>query len=179
MEETNKIESVDQIEFAKEFAVKKFKEAGVGNHWPDVLAVLEDEFHIDDPELLTAAILHDVLEDTATTYEELVENFSKPVADLVEEVSHPKNYSGVQKVEYYEKLKHISSPAKILKLADFAANLRSLIKIRKSEPEKPYHDEYIVLIRSVLENYPESEEREFVYELTKELEKYVTEKFRF
>ena len=178
-EEQNKIESMDQIEFAKKFAAKKFKEAGVGNHWPDVLAVLQGEFHIDDPELLTAAILHDVLEDTATTYEELVEAFSKPIADLVQEVSHPPKYNKVQQVEYYEHLNHISSKAKIIKLADFAANLRGITDIRKSEPEKPYHDQYIVLIRRFLENCHDSKEKNLVYELTKELEKYVTEKYQF
>lgn len=179
MEETNKIESADQIAFAKEFAIKKFKEAGVGNHWPDVLAVLENEFHIDDPELLIAAILHDVLEDTATTYEELAEAFSKSVADLVQEVSHPPKYNKVQQVEYYEHLNHISPKAKIIKLADFAANLRGIIKIRRSEPEKPYHDQYIVLIRRFLKSYLESKEKDLVYELTKELEAYITEKYKF
>lgn len=41
-----------------------------------------------DEDLCVAALLHDTLEDTETTYEELVENFNKEVADLVLEVTH-------------------------------------------------------------------------------------------
>lgn len=179
MKKINNIELAEKLESVKEFASKKFKEVGVGNHWPDVLAVLQNEFYVDDLELLTAAILHDVLEDTPTTYEELLETFSKSVADLVQEVSHPPKYNSVQQIDYYEHLNHISSKAKIIKLADFTANLRGIIKIRQSEPEKSYHDKYIVLIRRFLESCPNSNEKGLVYEPTKELEKHVTEKYQF
>lgn len=40
-----------------------------------------------DEELLSAALLHDTIEDTDTTYDELVEKFGKEVADLVNEVT--------------------------------------------------------------------------------------------
>ncbi len=163
--------------FAIEFASQKFKEEGIGNHFLDVLNILQNEFGVDDTDLLVSAVLHDTLEDTDTTYEELEQVFSKTVAELVQEVSHPKDYNKAQKTEYYENLKQISPKAKILKLADFASNLRAIIKIRKSEPEKPYHDQYITLIRSFLESCPESGAKEVVYELTKELERYVTHKF--
>lgn len=73
----------NKIEFAKEFARKKFEAAKTGNHYMEVCQILQDEFGVDDSELLTAAILHDTLEDTNTTYGELEETFSKDVADLV------------------------------------------------------------------------------------------------
>ena len=69
------------LEKAIEFANKKFEAVKKKNHFLRVLAVLQDEFHVDDTELLTAAILHDTLEDTDTTYEELENVLSKPVAD--------------------------------------------------------------------------------------------------
>ncbi|MFA6301408.1 MAG: HD domain-containing protein [Candidatus Paceibacterota bacterium] len=179
MEKNTNIESVKQIEFAKKFASEKFQEKDLNNHFLDVLTILQDEFHIDDLELLVSAILHDTLEDTDTTYEELENVFSKTIADLVQEVSHPKNYNEEQKVDYYEHLKHISPKAKIIKLADFTSNLRAIIKIRKSEPEKPYHDQYLIFIRAFLESCPESEAKDVVQKLTVELETYVTEKFKF
>lgn len=40
-------------------------------------------------EVIAAAILHDTLEDTATTYSELVEQFGNEVADLVQAASEP------------------------------------------------------------------------------------------
>ena len=169
----------DPIELAIEFANKKFKEVEKDNHFLDVYKILKDEFHINDPELFTVAILHDIFEDTDTTYDELEKNFSKTIANLVQEVSHPKNYNDVQKLEYYEGIKHITPRAKMIKLADFASNLRAFIKIRKRHPEKPYHDQYIVLIRSFLESCSDSDAKQIVYELTKELEAYVTEKFVF
>ena len=41
----------------------------------------------DNDEIVIAGYLHDTIEDTNTTYEELVENFGKRVADLVMEVT--------------------------------------------------------------------------------------------
>ena len=40
-----------------------------------------------DEAILSAALLHDILEDTGTTYEELKNEFSKRVADMVLEVT--------------------------------------------------------------------------------------------
>jgi len=164
-----------QINSAIEFATKKFKVVNKKNHFLRVLTVLQDEFKIEDEELLTAAILHDTLEDTDTTYEELEKTFSKNVADLVQEVSHPKDYNKSQKIEFYEKLKTISSKAKIIKLADFTDNLRNIILQRKADPMSPYHNQYILWIREFLNTCPESNDKNLVYKLTKELELYVTE----
>jgi len=69
------------LDLAIEFTTKKFEAIGKKNHFLRVLAVLKDEFHVDDEELLIAAVLHDTLEDTDTTYEELEKKFSKSVAD--------------------------------------------------------------------------------------------------
>ena len=160
---------------AIEFATKKFEAAGVENHFLRVLAVLRDEFHVDDEEILIAAILHDTLEDTDTTYQELEKTFSKSIADIVEEVSHPKNYNKEQKLEFYKKLRTISPKAKILKLADFVDNLRVIeTERRKADPKSIYHNYYILLIRELLESYPESEAKKLVLKLTKELEAFVT-----
>src|SRR3989338_2397689 len=137
----------EKINLAIEFATKKFDATGTKNHFLRVLAVLRDEFKVNDEELLIAAVLHDTLEDTDTTYEELEKIFSKPVADLVKEVSHPKNYNKEQKLEFYKKLRTISPKAKILKLADFVDNLRYEIRKRKADPKSPYHNQYILLIR--------------------------------
>ncbi len=161
------------LDFAIDFTTKKFEAAGSKNHFLRVLAVLQNEFHVDDEELLIAAVLHDTLEDTHTTYEEIEKTFSKPVADLVEEVSHPKNYNKEQKIEFYKKLRTVSPKAKILKLADFVDNLRIEIRKRKEDPQSTYHNQYILLIRDLLESYPESEAKNMALQLTKELEFYV------
>jgi (p)ppGpp synthase/HD superfamily hydrolase len=178
MNENNNIESVDHTSATKEFALKKFEGVGLKNHFPEVLKILQDEFKVTDPELLSATILHDTLEDTDTTYDELAQTFSKDVADLVEEVSHPKNYNHEQRLQFYEKLKSISPRAKMIKLADFTSHLRSFIKIYKAgkqnlHPKFVNNDKYIAQIRDFLNTCPKSGATELVYGLTNELETYL------
>lgn len=83
-----------------------------------------------DAETVIAALLHDVLEDTDATYEEVKERFGESVANLVEGVTKigKIKYKSDQ-VENYRKL--ILATAKdprviILKLADRLDNMRSL-----------------------------------------------------
>ncbi len=173
------MESVDQIELAKEFARKKFEAAGTGNHFLEVCQILQDKFGINDQNLLIAAILHDTLEDTDTTYNELKETFSKDVADLVEEVSHPKNYNHEQRIQFYEKLKSISPRAKMIKMADFTSHLRNFIEIYKVGQQGFYpkfanNDKYVASIREFLDSCEESDVKKLVSKLTNELNTYLT-----
>jgi len=73
----------------------------------------------DDEELLAAALLHDTIEDTDTTHEELRENFGDRIADLVNEVTHEgkKDSYGY----FFPRLK--SRDAILLKFADRLSNL--------------------------------------------------------
>lgn len=160
--------------FTIEFAARKFWQVKKKSHFLEVYDILRSEFHISDQNTLIAGILHDTLEDTNTTFDELVLNFSKEVADLVAEVSHPKDYSGVQVQEYYEKLKHISLPAKMIKLADFLSHLRRLVAIYKrgeeaSNPVFVENGRYARDIIAVAETCPPSEARDVVTKLANEL----------
>lgn len=47
--------------------------------------ILTNEAKIYDPQILTAALLHDIIEDTKTTMEELNQLFGKEVHDIVKE----------------------------------------------------------------------------------------------
>jgi len=166
------------IESAKKFAKDKFSEAGLNNHFLEVYNIMLNEFGINDQEVLSAGILHDVLEDTEATYSELSKTFSKKVADYVTEVSHPKNYNREQKLQYYEKIKTISDSGKLIKMADFTSHLRNFIEIYKRNEQNLYpkfvnNDRYITSIRDFLDNCPKSDPKQTVFLLTKVLEKYL------
>lgn len=163
------------IESAKRFAGQKFTEAGTGNHFLEVYSILRDDFAVDDQNILIGGLLHDTLEDTSTTYEEIEGLFGKKVADLVEEVSHPKNYNAEEKKEYYEKLKHISLGGKLIKLADFKSHLIKFIGAFTGMNDLPKftYTEYTDYILAFLESCPDSNAKADVLALTRGLESYI------
>ena len=72
-----------------------------------------------DAEILAAALLHDTIEDTNTTLEELTEQFGARVAQLVNEVTHDGQKD--QKGYYFPRLQ--SRDAILIKFADRLSNL--------------------------------------------------------
>lgn len=79
-----------------------------------------------DPEVISAALLHDVIEDTDTTYEELREEFGKRVADLVLAESEDKAKTWKErKGATIERLKTAPREVKAVCLGDKLSNLRS------------------------------------------------------
>lgn len=73
-------------------------------------------------EVIIAAILHDTLEDTETTFEELKETFGEEIANLVLEVTHEGKAD--EHGYYYPNLK--SKEAILLKLIDRACNINRM-----------------------------------------------------
>lgn len=86
-----------------------------------------------DPELLAAAILHDTLEDTEVTFEELRSQFGNRVAYLVLAESNIKK-NGIQrqttwresKSRAVERLANASHEGKIVAMGDKLSNLRAI-----------------------------------------------------
>ncbi len=70
-----------------------------------------------DKEIITAAYLHDTIEDSNTTYNEIKDNFGENVANIVNEVTKV----GPSKNDYFPRLH--SKKAIILKFADRLQNL--------------------------------------------------------
>src|SRR5664279_4579254 len=61
------------------------------NHPIGLADVLANEAGIEDERVLVAAILHDTIEDTETTEQELIRLFGQEVADIVLEVTDDKS----------------------------------------------------------------------------------------
>ncbi len=98
------------------------------NHPISLANVLANEGGIDDVTILCAAVLHDTVEDTQTTADELQTMFGAKVASVVMEVTDDKSLEkGVRKQQQIEHAAHISIEAKLVKLADKICNLRDIL----------------------------------------------------
>jgi len=81
----------------------------------------------DDEDVLCAAILHDTLEDTDTTYNDLKRVFNKRVADLVRELTK-------EGYNYFPRLKSLD--AILIKFADRLSNLSRMFVWTKEKQEQ-------------------------------------------
>jgi guanosine-3',5'-bis(diphosphate) 3'-pyrophosphohydrolase len=98
------------------------------NHPVALVDVLVNEGGVTNTETLCAALLHDTLEDTETTAEELRRHFGATVTRLVQEVSDDKNLCWRERKRLQvERAPHASPPAQRIKLADKICNLRDLV----------------------------------------------------
>ena len=119
------------IEEAVEFA-KKAHEGAVrkGTAVPYIVHPVETALIVavmtTDEEMVAAAILHDVVEDTPVTEEEIRSLFGERIASLVHAESEDKSKSWWErKQEKIDHLKTAPRDVKILALADKLSNLRS------------------------------------------------------
>jgi len=80
-----------------------------------------------DPTILIAALLHDTVEDTGTTIEQIEQTFGRAVAGIVGEVTDDKSLpKGERKRLQIQHAAQLSAPAKLVKLADKVCNLRDM-----------------------------------------------------
>ena len=97
------------------------------NHPIEVAELLARVGDVQDLVTLQAAILHDTLEDTKTTVEELDAAFGADVRHVVEEVTDDKRLPRVERKRLQiEHAPHLSSRAKLVKLADKISNVRAV-----------------------------------------------------
>ena len=97
------------------------------NHPIALANVLWREARVRRPEVIEAALLHDTIEDTETTAQELRERFGRRVASIVMEVTDDKSLlKQDRKRLQVEHAPHLSREAKLVKLADKICNLRDM-----------------------------------------------------
>lgn len=98
------------------------------NHPIIVAEQLAAQGQEDNISLLMAAVLHDVIEDTETTEEELREAFGAQVANLVLEVTDDMSLKREErKARVVQMIEGKSRDAKMLKLSDLSANIHDVI----------------------------------------------------
>ncbi len=97
------------------------------NHLADVTRLLAAATDGEDITLVLGGLLHDTIEDTETTFEELEAEFGREVAELVAEVSDDKSLEKAERKRLQiEKVHTKSERAKMLKIADTTSNLHSI-----------------------------------------------------
>lgn len=106
------------------------------------VALLLERVGISDDQILAAALLHDVVEDTAVTLEDLARDFPPPVVDLVRGLSERK-LDGLgqtrpwrdRKEEHLEVVKAAPFGVRAIVLADKLHNLGTMVfDIEQGEP---------------------------------------------
>ncbi len=97
------------------------------NHPLEVLNLLTNVGQVEDFDVLIAAVLHDTIEDTETSEEEITglfgENVCQMVLELTDDMSLPKAERKQLQIEHAP---HISTGAKQIKLCDKISNIRDV-----------------------------------------------------
>lgn len=92
-----------------------------------VANILIQEGKVFEPIIILAAILHDTVEDTDTTFEEIESEFGRKVRQIVEEVTDDKRLPKQERKRLQiVHAPNISREAKLVKLADKLYNLRDI-----------------------------------------------------
>jgi GTP diphosphokinase / guanosine-3',5'-bis(diphosphate) 3'-diphosphatase len=97
------------------------------NHPIALMHILCLDARIVDPVVLAAAALHDTIEDTETTEEELRTTFGEEIAQIVVEMTDDKSLSKEERKRLQiERAHRMSREGALVKLADKTCNLRDL-----------------------------------------------------
>jgi len=122
------------------------------NHLAEVARLLAAATRGRDAIVTVAGILHDTLEDTATTYDELAAEFGNEIAALVREVSDDttKTRAERKRLQILHAAKS-SKRTKMIKLADKASNLNSIINSPPHGWDLARKKEYFDWARRVVE----------------------------
>lgn len=121
------------------------------NHLAEVAALLADATGGADAILVAGGFLHDTLEDTPTTYDELEELFGPEIAHLVGEVTDDKSLPKAER-----KRRQISTTpsksmrAKLIKIADKTSNVRAMASSPPAGWEISRIAEYVVWAEQVV-----------------------------
>ena len=137
-----------------------------------------------DPELLAAGVLHDTVEDTPVTAQDILENFGERVAYLVARETEDKRAGQnpaatwkIRKEESLEELRNSGTDVKMLWLGDKLSNLRSFAVFsekldgnvfdhfnQKDPKEHRWYHEKILEYLSELSDYPAYKEYRMLFD---------------
>jgi guanosine-3',5'-bis(diphosphate) 3'-pyrophosphohydrolase len=121
------------------------------NHPIEVAHLLLTVGKIEDTNTIIAALLHDTLEDTQTTSEEIQEKFGADVLDIVQQVTDDKTLPKPER----KRLQIVHAPtlrkeAKLVKLGDKISNVQSIFDDPPFFWDNQRRKEYIIWANAVI-----------------------------
>jgi (p)ppGpp synthase/HD superfamily hydrolase len=157
------------VESAIEFAVKAHRGQYRDGDCPlpyithplDVLANLRYTGEITDTDMLCTAVLHDVVEESGVTFEEIEKQFSTRVRDLVEELTReepgPAQTAGMDRDEIWElrskmlldEIEKMSPTAQAVKLADRLSNLYEATRSKSGKKLERYNKQTAKILKII------------------------------
>ena len=106
--------------------------------------------------VLAAAVLHDTLEDTSATEQQLIEHFGVQVTGWVKEVTDDKTLpKAVRKRLQIEHASLLSREAKLIKLADKISNITAIIETPPADWSLQRKREYLDWAQAVVDGLGE------------------------
>lgn len=124
--------------------------------------------------LVSAAFLHDTLEDTSATFNDLVERFGSQVAYLVNELTTIKELKDeVGKAKYLAiELSHMSNWALVIKLCDRLDNISDLENMDEAFRNKYIHETKYIIFHLLNSRVLTKTQMEIIKDITLTLKKY-------
>jgi (p)ppGpp synthase/HD superfamily hydrolase len=152
-------DTTDVVLGAKKFAQEKHKNQkrkdGIilySDHLEGVVNRLKN-LGVTDKDVLCAAWLHDIIEDTDTTFDQISERFGREVAVIVLSLSKDQHIPKKNReVQYIDQLRESSFQSKIIKLCDISANLKDLANAPISKTQKNKQIKKILHYLRVIKN---------------------------
>lgn len=124
------------------------------NHLIEVAELVAASIPEPDTNLVIAALLHDTIEDTATTQEELTRRFGSDVADLVLEVTDDKALPKQERKRLQIETASKKSPrAQVIKLADKISNLRAILFSPPADWDYQRKKDYFCWAKKVVDGF--------------------------
>ncbi|MDO9087289.1 MAG: HD domain-containing protein [Anaerolineaceae bacterium] len=148
------------IQFAEKYHgdQKRVNGEPIIKHLLQVLEILILEMGIKDKPILTASILHDILEDTSVIENEIIDLFGKEVFNIVKTLTKPKvtqsQNKQTLKIDYLKSLKNAPSNVLIIKLADRYSNVQRLSIDPSYDRQKSYYKQTVDYIIPLCNNFP-------------------------
>ena len=122
-------------------------------HPISVAMILAEIGGVDDPEILSAALLHDTIEDTDTSAQELDKEFGSRIRIIVEELTDNNQLTISQRKQLQiDNAPHLSKDATLIKIADKISNVSDVINTPPPKWDQKRCNEYVDRAEAVINN---------------------------